>query len=401
MLFEINPQLAGYKDKQIPDLYASLQRKIAALPGVNSVSYATHALLDGGSSTWDMRVEGRADKSTVEVQILSVGPEYFQTMKIPLLQGRLLTQADTNTTRRALVNRMFVQKYVFGRNPLGLHFGGDDPKDPQLEIVGVVGDTKYDTLRGEDAPTAYMPLASDGATFAVRTAPLPASLMPAVRNVVNSIDANLPVMRMRTQADSINRLLFNERLGAWLLGLFAMVGLMLACIGLYGLLSYEVERRTREIGIRTALGTQRSTIWSMVVRHGLRDGGSARGLWRGTRCYAGPDELALFGAPDGPGHVRSHYMPASADRTLGLFTSRAARHARRSNLRFAVRVATRRIPSLLSRRLSFSIGAYRARHVSIRVQLDLILADWALVEFFLLRPRIESINPKASELNYS
>jgi hypothetical protein len=93
------------------------------------------------------------DTSTVEVQTLSVGPEYFQTMKIPLLQGRLLTQADTTTSGHALVNRKFVQKYISGRTPLGLHFGGDDPKDPQREIVGVVGDTKYDTLRRKDAPS--------------------------------------------------------------------------------------------------------------------------------------------------------------------------------------------------------------------------------------------------------
>jgi predicted permease len=216
-----------------------------------------------------MKIEGRADKSTVEVQMLAVGPEYFPTMKIPLLEGRLLNQADTDTTKHALVNRTFVRKFVSGRNPLGLHFGGTDPKDPQWEIVGVVGDTRYATLRQEDAPMAFVPLASGGASFEVRTALAPASLMPAVRNVVNSVDANIPVMRMRTQSDSIDRLLFNERLVARLLGLFAALGLLLACIGLYGLLSYEVERRTREIGIRTALGAQRSTIWSMVVRHGV------------------------------------------------------------------------------------------------------------------------------------
>jgi ABC-type antimicrobial peptide transport system permease subunit len=116
---------------------------------------------------------------------------------------------------------------------------------------------------------AFLPLASGGATFEVRTALAPAELMPAVRNVVNGLDANLPVMRMRTQSDSIDRLLFNERLVARLFGLFGALGLMLACIGLYGLLSYEVERRTREIGIRTALGAQRRDLWSMVVRQGL------------------------------------------------------------------------------------------------------------------------------------
>jgi ABC-type antimicrobial peptide transport system permease subunit len=150
-----------------------------------------------------------------------------------------------------------------------MHFGGDEPQDPQWEIVGVVSDTKFATPRSDDAPTAFMPLASGGVSFEVRTAQAPATLMLAVRDAVNSVDGNLPVLRMRTQSDSIDRLLFNERLVARLLGLFAAVGLMLACIGLYGLLSYEVERRTREIGIRTALGAQRSTIWSMVVRHGI------------------------------------------------------------------------------------------------------------------------------------
>ncbi len=269
MLFAINPQLAGYKDKQALDLYENLQSRIAALPGVTSVSYAADALLDGGRSSRNVLVEGRTDKSNVEVGTLSVGPEYFRTMKIPLLEGRLLNQTDTTTAKRALVNRTFVQKFVSGRNPLGLHFGGGAPDDPQWEIVGVVGSTKYDSLRAEDAPMAFMPLASGGATFEVRTAAAPVELMSAVRTVVSGVDANLPVMRMRTQSDSIDRLLFNERLVARLFGLFGALGLILACIGLYGLLSYEVERRRREIGIRTALGAQRRDVWLMVVRQGM------------------------------------------------------------------------------------------------------------------------------------
>lgn len=269
ILFNISPQLAGYKEKQIPDLYSELQRRIAALPGVTGVSYSSDALLDGGLWTQDVRVESRADKSTVEVQMLSIGPDFFSTMKIPLLEGRFLTAADRDDGQRALVNRSFVTTFLAGRSPLGLHFGGTDPKDRQNEIVGVVADTKYAQLRDEDGPTAYVPAGSGGITFEVRTAPAPASLMPAVRSVVHSVDDNIPIMRMRTQSDSIDRLLFKERLVARLLGLFAGLGLLLACIGLYGLLSYEVDRRTREIGIRTALGAQRSAIWSMVVRHGV------------------------------------------------------------------------------------------------------------------------------------
>jgi predicted permease len=269
LIFDVNPQLAGYKDEQIPRLYADLQRQIAALPGVTSVSYASEALMDGGYSSRDMKIEGRSDKSKVEILTLQVGPDYLPTMKIPLLEGRFFNSTDTTNTNRALVNRSFVTKYLAGRNPLGMHFGGDDPQDPQWEIVGVVGDTKFATPRSDNAPTAFMPLASGGVSFEVRTAPAPATLMRAVRGIVNSVDTNLPVLRMRTQSDSIDRLLFNERLVARLLGLFAALGLLLACIGLYGLLSYEVSCRTREIGLRTALGAQRGTIWSMVVRQGI------------------------------------------------------------------------------------------------------------------------------------
>jgi predicted permease len=269
LIFDVNPQLAGYKNEQLPPLYAELQRRIAALPGVISVSYASGALLDGGYSSRDMKIEGRSDKSKVEILTLQVGPDYFPTMKIPLLAGRLLNSADTASANRALVNRSFVTKYFAGRNPLGMHFGGDDPQDPQWEIVGVVGDTKFGSPRDDDAPTAFMQLASGGASFEVRTASAPSTLMRAVRDLASSVNANLPVLRMRTQSDSIDRLLFNERLVARLLGMFAGLGLMLACIGLYGLLSYEVNRRTREIGIRAALGAQRGNIWSMVVRQGI------------------------------------------------------------------------------------------------------------------------------------
>jgi hypothetical protein len=112
-----------------------LQRRISELPGVTRVSYSADALLDGGSSSRTVHGEGRADKNKVEVQTLRVGPNYFETMKIPLLEGRLLNQTDTGTTAHALVNRALVQKFVSGRNPLGLHFRGDLPEDPQWEIA--------------------------------------------------------------------------------------------------------------------------------------------------------------------------------------------------------------------------------------------------------------------------
>jgi predicted permease len=270
LLFSINPELAGYNKKQIPDLYANLQTRLAALPGVVNTSYSSDAILDGGLSTEDMRVEGHADKNTVESQMLSVGPDYFDTMKIPVVDGRVLAESDMSSTQlAAVVNREFVRKFAGGRNPIGLHFGGTDPKDPQWQIVGVVGDTKYESLRGANGPTAYVPLTAGGATFELRTAVSPVGLMPAVRNVVHEVDNNLPIIRMRTQSDAVDRLLFNQRLVARLFGLFGALGLMLASIGLYGLLSYNVTLRTREIGIRTALGAQRRDVLVLILRQGI------------------------------------------------------------------------------------------------------------------------------------
>lgn len=189
-------------------------------------------------------------------------------MKIPLLQGRLLTEADGKGPKRAIVNRAFVQKYLSGRSPLGLRLGSRDAP-PDTEIVGVVGDTRYGRLRSENAPIVFFPMRGGGSTFEVRTAVSPELLNSALRSTVGSVAPNVPVVNLRTQRDSIDMSLFSELLLARLFGLFGALSLLLACIGLYGLLSYEVERRTREIGIRTAIGAERSTIWSMVVRQGM------------------------------------------------------------------------------------------------------------------------------------
>jgi predicted permease len=170
----------------------------------------------------------------------------------------------------ALVNQAFVRKYLEARNPLGLHFGGGDPGEKlDKEIIGVVADTKYDDMRKADEPTAYVPLKNGELTFALRTAGAPGTLIPGVRKTVNEVDSNLPVISVRTQTQTIDRLLFNQRLVARLSSLFGLLGLLLACIGLYGLLSYEVARRTREIGIRAALGAQRRDVLQLVIRQGL------------------------------------------------------------------------------------------------------------------------------------
>ena len=271
--FGINPELTGdYKENQIQPLYRELQSRLSSLPGVVSVSYASDALLDGGLWTSDVKIEGSTDKNPVETQMLAVGPEFFSTMKIPVMTGRTLSNEDLESKRdAAVVNRAFVRKFLENRPALGLHFGGDDPKATQYEIVGVVGDTKYAGLRDEIAPTAFVPLKDmvGDTHFAVKTATNPQALLPAVRKTVSALDNNLPIYDVRTQTERIERLLFNERLLARLASVFGLLALALACIGLYGLLAYEVARRTREIGIRAALGARREDVLRLVGRQGL------------------------------------------------------------------------------------------------------------------------------------
>ena len=273
LLFGIDPALAGFKGDKIGNLYDELKRRLAALPGVISASYSSDVLLDNGLWTSSVHIEGHNDKSTVETNMLAVGPEFFETMRIPLLQGRTLRQADFHSGQSvAIVNEAFVHQFLGGREPIGVHFGGTNSKDswdPQREIVGVVADTKYDNLRKDVAPTAYIPLTERQAHFTVRAGSSPSALIPAVRRIVNDLDSELPIFDVRTQSQVIDRLLFNERLLARFSSLFGLLALALACIGLYGLVSYEVARRTREIGIRTALGAQQRDVLRMVVGRGF------------------------------------------------------------------------------------------------------------------------------------
>src|SRR5207253_9579838 len=155
------------------------------------------------------------------------------------------------------------------QNPLGRGIRGLGDKYPSCEIVGIVGDAKYQTLRSEMSPTVYVPQTEGSATFEVRTIANPETIIPSVRSIVTQLDNNLPLFDVKTQSAQIEGSLFQERLIARLSSFFGLLALVLACIGLYGLLSYEVARRTREIGIRTALGAQQRDVLRIVVGQGL------------------------------------------------------------------------------------------------------------------------------------
>jgi predicted permease len=317
LLFGIDPHLAGYTDQQTQQLYADLQQRFAALPGVISVSYSEDALLDGGWSAGSVHVDGTPPKQDANTGKLSVGLNFFSTMRIPMLAGRNFTSADfaaaaaANAAEKArdaadakakpspstsapaspmafddayyhsapvpvLVNESFAKKFLANQNPVGLHMG-DAPRgdaevpnpSPGYTIIGVVGDTKYAQLRRKTAPILFLPLVSNEAHFELRTAANPTALVKDVREIVSQAGDNLPLTDVRTQTEQIDQILFQERLMARLSSFFGALALVLACIGLYGLLSYEVARRTRELGIRMALGAQRRDLLRLVVGQGI------------------------------------------------------------------------------------------------------------------------------------
>jgi len=308
LLFGINPSLAGYKDRQAVELYRQLQERFKALPGVVSASYSEYALLSGDWSANSVHLDGAPPKSNVNAATLRVGLDFFRTMRIPVLAGRVFTPADfasaeaTNAVVTAakeaaapsspataakpqtkpqpvpepvLVNQAFARKFFPNQNPVGLHMGNmqrDDPAtgpQPGYLIVGIAGDTKYSRLRRDIMPTMFLPLVGNSADFELRSSGDPTALVKQVRAIVSQADNNLPLFNVRTQTQQIEQALYQERLMSRLSSFFAILALILACIGLYGLLSYEVARRTRELGIRMALGAQRRELMRLVVRRGL------------------------------------------------------------------------------------------------------------------------------------
>jgi len=267
LLMWIDPTLAGYNQAHVDSYYGELQQRVAAIPGVESASYSSDALLVGSLRTSEIRVDGEPSTQSVKAQVLMVGPQYFTTMRLPVLRGRSFSPPDVRGGLPvALVNEVFVREFLNGRDPIGLYFASGDQR---WEIIGVVRNAKYDSLTKKDKPTVYLPLVNGPAVFALRTAIPAATLIPAVRKTVHDLDENVPVIRVQTQSEAIDQRLFNQRLLARLLGGFSGLGIGLACIGLYGLVSYDAASRTKEIGVRTALGAQRSDVLRLFLQRAI------------------------------------------------------------------------------------------------------------------------------------
>ena len=293
LTFDVDATLTRYKGERMAAFYRDLRDKFAAIPGVAAVSYSGSILLSGSLWSTGFHLPGTPPKSSKTADYMPVGPEFFATMKIPVLQGRKFKpeeyeltakleadkQARASVAEPVIVNEAFVRAYFPHVNPLGQPFGAyvpgvngdpspDDSPSAGWQIVGVVRDAKYDSLRRATDPTMYVP-ASEGGSFELRTARDPTALAPDVRDIVRQAGSDIPVVNMQTQTETIERQLFQERLVARLASLFGVVALLLAAIGLYGLLAHEVARGTREIGIRVALGAPAGQVLGRVVRQGV------------------------------------------------------------------------------------------------------------------------------------
>jgi predicted permease len=278
VLFRVDATSAGYSRAQFAGLQARLQERLEQLPGVRAVTFSSVALLSSTRQNKRITVPGYVPVPGVPTVVNTNGlaPNFFAAMQLPLVLGRGFTAQDVEAAPRvAVVNQTFMRTYLAGENPVGRRIGiGPAPED-QVEIVGVAGDAKYTDLRGATPATIYVPAFQriDGtANFALRLAADKggeAAIFAAIRASVREIDAALPVLNLRTQADQIDRLHAQELLFARLSAVFGGLALALACVGLYGLLSHAVARRTSEIGLRMALGAPPGQVQRMILGESL------------------------------------------------------------------------------------------------------------------------------------
>lgn len=282
MAFSVEPSLNGYDSDKTKRFAITLIERLSTTTGVAAAGVSVIPILNGGSWNSTMTLEGRSTRPGEPVVSFNniVLPGYFAAMGIPLLRGRDFTEHDAHwgpevegrTFRVAIANRTFVERYLAGADAIGRHVGfGGEPSTPvPIQIVGVVGASKYVGLRDEAEPQLFFPILETDAprsfAFYVRTQQAPSTMFETVRRTMRDLDPDLPIFQMATMEERVRRSVTTERMIAGLSAVLGGLASLLAVVGLYGVMAYTVTRRTREIGIRMALGARAAGVTWLFIR---------------------------------------------------------------------------------------------------------------------------------------
>ena len=293
LMFNVNPSVNRYDVDRSAQVFRRALERMSALPGVTSAALTRTTLLSGSTSTSSMWKQGQTSQTAAEEEMymMDVAPTFFATMGIPVQLGRGFNDHDDkNAPKVAIINEASARKLFPDGDVLGRRIGGSFEKSNEFEIVGVVRDAKYASVRDPGPPTMYRCVWQGPArslNVVLRTAGDPMAMTEAVRVAMREVDPTLPIQRFTSQSEQISLRFAQERLFATAYTAFGVLALVLACIGLFGLMSYNVAQRTNEIGIRMALGAQRGTIVGMVMGESMLLVGIGVALGLGTARWAG------------------------------------------------------------------------------------------------------------------